>query len=343
MLTRPRYFARLALGLCLVLSGSAAALGVHAGEQVKAAAAPAREAVRWPDAAALQVQSVHTIKIGAGDKGEPTYEYIQADAVQVQRRGDTRTQALSAGAFVGAQDTLITPADRIVQIRFSDGTLMVLGRSSRLCVTDRFVAGGGVRSVLTLYQGIVRLKTSALAARGGVLVHTPVASVRATEPCGFIVQHRRPARTGEPSCASVSMLSGQASVLPAGSKHDEPPLELRRRGEQLHVCEGAGRDPVREHAADEELRGLAREVPFLFDGKTWLEEDPELPSPVAALDTANHIALAPELPGALPPPPVLDGTPPFQFTPTSPDFHDPIREVLPPALTPTNHISPSGP
>lgn len=339
---RPRYFARLALGLCLAWSGSAAALGVHAGEQAKAAD-PEREAVNWPAAAALQVQSVHTIKIGADAKGAPTYEYIQADAVEVQRRGDAQTQALAARAFVGAHDTLITPADRIVQIRFSDGTLMVLGRASRLCIADRFVAGGGVCTVLTLYQGIVRLKVSDLAARGGLQVHTPVASVRVAEPSGFIAQHRPSARAGEGACASVSMFSGQAAVLPANAKRGEPPLDLRRRGEQLHVCEGAGREPVRERATDEELRELAREVPFLFDGKPWLEEEPELPAPIASLETANHIAQAPELPGALPPPPVLDGTPPFQFTPTSPDFHDPIREVLPPALTPTNHISPSGP
>ncbi|MCK6473505.1 MAG: FecR family protein [Planctomycetes bacterium] len=341
-MTRPRYFARLALGLCLAWSGSAAALGVHAGEQAKAAA-PEREAVNWPSSSALQVQSVHTIKIGTDAKGAPTYEYTKADAVDVQRRGEARTQALAAGAFVGAQDTLITPADRILQIRFSDGTLMVLGRASRLCIADRFVAGGGVHTVLTLYQGIVRLKVSALTARGGLQVHTPVASVRVAEPCGFIVQHRPPVRAGEGACASVSMLGGQAAVRPANTKCDDAPLDLRRRGEQLHICEGSGREPVRERATDEELHELAREVPFLFDGQAWLKEEPELPAPIASLETANHIALAPELPGALPPPPVLDGTPPFQFTPTSPDFHDPIREVLPPALTPTNHISPSGP
>lgn len=342
-MTRPRYFARLALGLCLALSGSVAALGVHAGEQAKTAGAPAREEAAWPDAAALQVQSVHTIKIGSGPKGEPTYEYFPAEAVQVQRRGDAQTGVLAAGVFLGTHDTLITPDDRIVQIRFSDGTLMVLGRASRLCVADRFVASGGVRTVLMLYQGIVRLKVGALAARGGLQVHTPVASVRADEPCGFIVQHRLAARAGESACASVSMLSGQASVLPAGMNRGEAPLDLRRRGEQLHVCDSAGREPVRERATDEELCGLAREVPFLVGGQAFLEEEPELPAPVTALDTANHIALAPELPGALPPPPLLEGPPPFQFTPTSPDFHDPIREVLPPALTPTNHISPSGP
>ncbi|MCK6470531.1 MAG: FecR family protein [Planctomycetes bacterium] len=325
---------------CLVLAcmaGGVASCADGAATGRKAADAPV-----WHDATALQVQSVHVLRAKDGADGE--FEYLPADAVRIQRRGETYDGALTSGTFIGAQDTLITGSDRIVQVRFSDGTLLVLGRHSRLRVTDRYLSKGGLGTVLTLYEGIVRVQVSELAARGGFYLHASAASVQVSKPCGLVVRQQNSERMDGASRTDVTLLFGACQVLPAGKTETgkENVWNLETSGEKLVAVDSNDVEPKSETLAVAALGKLTAEVPFLFAGAVRLAEKVELPGPVDALASVEKVSLAPYLPDAIPGPPALDD-PAFQFLPSGSTGTGPHRLDVPPGLTPTNGVSPSGP
>lgn len=325
---------------CLVLAcmaGGVAQCADGAGSEKNAA-----NAAVWRDATALQVQSVHVLRAKEGAEG--AFEYLPADAVRVQRRGETSDEALQAGAFIGAQDTLITGSDRIVQVRFSDGTLMVLGRHSRLRVTDRYLSKSGLGTMLTLYEGIVRVQVSELAARGGFYLHASAASVQVSNPCGLVLRQHNSERMDGASRTGVTLLFGACQVLPAGKTETgkDSVWNLESPGEQLVAAGSNEAEAKSETLAATALGKLTAEVPFLFDGAVRLAEKVELPGPVDALASVQKVSLAPYLPDAIPGPPALDD-PAFQFLPSGSTGTGPHRLDVPPGLTPTNGVSPSGP
>lgn len=323
--------------LLACMAGGVALCADGAGTERSAANAPA-----WRDATALQVQSVHVLRAKDGADGE--FEYLSADAVRVQRRGETSDEALKAGTFIGAQDTLITGSDRIVQVGFSDGTLMVLGRHSRLRVTDRYLSKSGLGTVLTLYEGIVRVQVSELAARGGFYLHASAASVQVTKPCGLVVRQQNSERMDDASLTGVTLLFGACQVLPAGKTETgkESVWSLETPGEQLVAAGSNEVESKSETLATAALGKLTAEVPFLFDGAVCLAEKIELPAPIVALASVQKVSLAPYLPDAIPGPPALDD-PAFQFLPSGSTGIGPHRLDVPPGLTPGNGVSPSGP
>lgn len=336
MFARTAILARCGL-LLACLAGGAARCADGAGAEERAASAPV-----WRDATALQVQSVHVLR--AQDGADGGFAYVPADAVRIQRRGETADEALAAGNFVGAQDTLVTADDRIVQVRFSDGTLMVLGRRSRLRVTDRYLSKSGLGTVLTLYEGIVRVQVSELAARGGFCLHGSSASVQVSKPCGLIVRRQYAECMGGANQTSVTLLSGSCQVLPAGKTEtgEESVCHLERPGEQLVAAGKDDIEPKQETLPAAALGRLAAEVPFLLDGTVRFAEKVELPAPIDALASVEKVSLVSYLPDAVPAPPALDDSA-FQFLPSDSAGTGPHRLDLPPSLTPVNGVSPSGP
>lgn len=275
------------------------------------------------------LQYVHTDESKDGNPSKD-FDWIETKAVEVQRRGASTTQPVTAGAVVYPQDTVVTGPRTIAQLRFSDGTLVVVGRDARLRVAERQIAGRLIRTGLVLYQGIVRVRASRFAARGSFTLQTPAAVFEFPETSGLVVRHTKATDAEDQGCTVGTLVSGHVKAHGIGKALQEKTFDLLEPGDVAHFCTWRHeKEDYPKRFLEAALLALTDEVPFFVDGKAKRRDDFELPSPETSLPgLAGGDQEFPELPGVQVPPPLILDTPPFDFAPTIPDLI-PVDEISP--------------
>lgn len=267
------------------------------------------------------LQYAHIDESKDGDRTK-NFEWIKTQAVEVQRRGASATEKVSAGAVVHPQDTVITGPDTIAQLRFSDGTLVVVGRDARLRIGERQIAGRQIRTGLVLYQGLVRVRASRFAARGSFTLQTPAALFEFPEASGLVVRHNKAAGAEDQGCTVGTLASGHVKARGIGKALQEKTFDLLEPGDVAHFCTWQHeKEEYPERYLEAGLLALTDEVPFFVGGKARNRDDFELPPPETNLPAlVGGDQEFPELPGVQVPPPLILDTPPFEFTPSIPDL-----------------------
>lgn len=275
------------------------------------------------------LQYVHIDESKDGDRTKD-FDWIKTQAVEVQRRGASSTEKVSAGAVVYPQDTVVTGPDTIAQLRFSDGTLVVVGRDARLRIGERQIAGRQIRTGLMLYQGIVRVRASRFAARGSFTVQTPAARFEFPEASGLVVRHHKATSAEDQGCTVGTLVSGHVTARGIGKALQEKTFDLLEPGDVAHFCTWRHeKEEYPERYLEAGLLALTDEVPFFAGGKARRRDDFELPAPETNLPgLVGGDQEFPELPGVQVPPPLILDTPPFDFAPSIPEL-TPVDEISP--------------
>jgi hypothetical protein len=102
---------------------------------------------------------------------------------QVSKTDGTEKTPLAAGSPVGVGDTIVTADGAKVDLRFADGSLLTVGPSSQVKISQYAPAADGGEALMSLLSGILKLivNDGAHWRRFAVESETAVASVRGTE------------------------------------------------------------------------------------------------------------------------------------------------------------------
>lgn len=264
------------------------------------------------------------------DNPAKDFEWVEALSTEVQRRGASRTEALSAGSILYPQDTVVTGPKSIAQFRFSDGTLVVAGRDTRVRIAERQVVGLTVRTSLLLYQGIVRVRISRFAAYGNFAVQAPKAVFDFPEASGLVVRYSKVAGIEDQECTIGTLVSGHVKAHGVRAESAKEVLELLQPGETAHFCRlRHKKKEIPERYYEKSILALTDEVPFFVGSKAQRDDTFELPLPLAGLSPLlGDDEEFPELPGVQVSPPLILDMPPFNFTPSIPDLIS-VDEISP--------------
>ncbi|MGH6940739.1 FecR family protein [Hypericibacter sp.] len=170
---------------------------------------------------------------------------IQGHVAKTRGSGET---ALAAGDKVAVGDSIVTGEDGKVDLRFTDGSLLTVGPSSRVEVA-RFApkAGGGSgEALLSLLSGIIKLivDDGTRWGRFAVQTETAVAAVRGTE---WLVEAAK-------DTSAVLVLSGTVEVA---SRSPGPVFKLGP-GQGTDIKAGAAPTPPKIWGAARRQKALAR-------------------------------------------------------------------------------------
>lgn len=275
------------------------------------------------------LQYVHADDSKDGDPSKD-FSWIKVQAVEVQRRGASQTEKVAAGAVVYPQDTVVTGPKTIAQLRFSDGTLVVVGRDTRLRIGERQIAGRQIRTGLVLYQGIVRVRASRFAARGSFVLQTPAAVFEFLESSGLVVRHNKAIGADDLGCSVGTLISGHVKARGIAKALREKVFDLLEPGDVAHFCTWQHeKEEYPERYLEAGLLALTDEVPIFVGGKACRRDDFEMPPPETNLPAVvGGDEEFPELPGVQVPPPLILDTPPFDFAPSIPEL-TPVDEISP--------------
>lgn len=167
----------------------------------------------------------------------------------VAKRSDAGEAPLAAGASVAVGDTVVTADGAKVDLRFSDGSLLTVGPSSRVEIAHYAPAatGGQGEALLSLLNGIIKLivNDGSRWSRFSVETETAVASVRGTE---WLVD----AGTGT---TAVFVLRGSVEV--AGRSSEDGSVTLGP-GQGTDVAAGAAPTPPKLWGAKRRFNALTR-------------------------------------------------------------------------------------
>lgn len=170
---------------------------------------------------------------------------IQGHVTKAQGGGET---VLATGAKISVGDSIVTGEDGKVDLRFTDGSLLTVGPSSRVEVA-RFApkAGGGSgEALLSLLSGIIKLivDDGSRWGRFAVQTETAVAAVRGTE---WLVEAAK-------DTSAVLVLSGTVEVA---SRSPGPVFKLGP-GQGTDIKAGAPPTPPKIWGAARRQKALAR-------------------------------------------------------------------------------------
>ncbi|MCZ7644801.1 MAG: FecR family protein [Planctomycetota bacterium] len=248
--------------------------------------------------------------------------------LQVQRRGTSKAEPVQVGEHIRPQDTLLTDSQTTAQIELMDGSLLVLGPGTRLNLTERVITSRGVRTLLTLYHGTIRVKTSKVAHAGGFSVRTTALMGRTLMPSSFVLKHEEPRQVGRRGCSRLVLIVGEMECWCLA--HEESLVELKRPRDQKKCCDHDGAEPVGEQADEKDLDVLLSNIPYFDGDDPHPDEDIELHPPVVpGTPVAGSTPNVPSLPGVSVAPPRIVGDDPFYFTPRAPDALPPVSDLSP--------------
>lgn len=148
---------------------------------------------------------------------------------------------LAIGVALYQDDRLTTDADSRVEIKAVDGSILVIGGSSRVSLAnfDTAAAEGGAAALIELFEGILRIDLSDDSAwdRFEVRTNTAIASVRSTQ---WIVE-ALPAKsavfvvdgivtvTDRIGRGAVELMAGDGTDIPFGAQPGAPKKWGKRR------------------------------------------------------------------------------------------------------------------
>jgi ferric-dicitrate binding protein FerR (iron transport regulator) len=167
----------------------------------------------------------------------------------VTRTGSAGEGLLTAGAPVAIGDAVVTAAEAKADLRFTDGSLLTVGPSSRVEIA-RYAPdapGGQAEALLSLLSGIIKLivNDDARWSRFAVESETAVASVRGTE---WLVEATK-------DSTAVFVLRGSVEVASRGA---EAGAVIVGPGQGTDVAAGAAPTLPKLWGAKRRFAALAR-------------------------------------------------------------------------------------
>jgi hypothetical protein len=179
---------------------------------------------------------------------EPAGQVIrtQGHVIKTSASGEA---PLAAGASVAVGDTVVTGEGAKLDLRFSDGSLLTVGPSSRVEIA-RYApeaTGGQGEALLSLLSGIIKLivNDGARWSRFAVETETAVASVRGTE---WLVDAAK-------GTSAVFVLRGSVEVAGRGTEDGSVTLGP---GQGTDVAAGAAPTPPKLWGAKRRFAALVR-------------------------------------------------------------------------------------